>query len=554
MKLAESLDQALKLLNTHQYQKGQLLLEKVLAEHPDEQNIHKLLVKIGFTTKNYQLVEKHLKSLLRLSPSNLGYIDPLVELFSFQKRWKDIAALYESLAKTKPDDSTFRFNCAYYLKLAGEYQTALSYYAQTLDMNISDAYEVYLNMANIYSDYTSEPDKAIELLLTAIDKFPNQDSLFYNLANVYEQLGDKPKALTYFQQAFRLNPSNYNALARQADINKITDKNDELIVSLKTILESTSVANDEKVNVAYALGKAYDDCKEYDLAQSYYQQANKLDSQNLPSYDAKSVEQLVDNIIATFDEDFFKTLSIESCDVEAPPVFICGMFRSGSTLCEQILSAHSEISIGGEQEFFHRIVVSNFSHFPLDVSKRIKTEAPNLLNQYLNEIGKFYKKGRQLTDKRPDNFLYLGLIKALMPKAKIIWTKRNILDNCLSVYFLRLGSSMPYATNIKNILHFYRQQERLMNHWKSVFADDVYELSYDSLIDSPESNMQGLLSFLGLDWQDGCLNFHNVDSQVKTASVWQVRQPLYKTSSGRWKHYRSLLSDSKEYNALVSAE
>ena len=149
--------------------------------------------------------------------------------------------------------------------------------------------------------------------------------------------------------------------------------------------------------------------------------------------------------------------------MEDIPIFICGMFRSGSTLCEQILASHSGVSTGGEQEFFHRTIVNNYPNFPFGVTDSLKSKGEGVLGDYLDEIKSFQKKDTQLTDKRPDNFLYLGLIKALMPNAKVIWTKRAMLDNCLSVYFLRLGASMSYATNIENIIHFINKQGAVSN-------------------------------------------------------------------------------------------
>ena len=217
------------------------------------------------------------------------------------------------------------------------------------------------------------------------------------------------------------------------------------------------------------------------------------------------------------------------------------MFRSGSTLCEQILAGHSQISIGGEQEFFHRSIVNNWTEYPSNVNEYLTSNKVQLLNEYLKEINQFRTNGSQLTDKRPDNFLYLGVIKTLMPQAKIIWTQRTMLDNCLSIFFMRLGASMSYATKLENTIHFYQQQERLMNHWKILFPNDIYEFNYDELIEQPESNIKKLLAFIDLPWEKSCLEFHKVENQVKTASVWQVRQPLYKKSSGRWEHYQQSL-------------
>lgn len=543
MKQELSINHALTLLNSNKEEQGKEIIKQILKVDPRDINAHQIMVKLGFKNKDHVLAEHHLLALRALQPSSNHYLQPLIELYSFQKRWGDLSALYLDLAQQQPSNATHQFNCGYYLKLSGKFEQAIKYYNQALAIGISDAYEVYLNIAIIYSEHLSEPEKAVQLLSHGIEKYPEQDSLKYNLANVYEQLGNKELAFSMFQSAYSQNPLNVDALARQADIYKTSTKDDELIAAMESCFKSTQVDILNKTNVAYALGKAYDDCHEYQLAAKYYQKANELDQTGLPLYEPLKYEQYIDDIINTFNVNWFKELDAtqDQATIQSP-IFICGMFRSGSTLCEQILASHSDISAGGEQEFFHRAIINHFPDFPANIMDKFDHDKKQLLSDYIKEIGKFKTENNLLTDKRPDNFLYLGLIKSLMPNAKIVWTKRFIFDNCLSVFFLRLGASMPYSTKIENILHFYRQQERLMNHWITLFGDDIFIFDYDELINDPETNISQLLSFVDLPWQDNCLHFHQVKNQVKTASVWQVRQPLYKASSGRWKNYQQYFS------------
>ena len=542
MKQDLSIKHALSLLNSNKQEEGLKVLKQLIKDDPSDINAHQVMVKIGFKNKDHALAENHLLALRTLQPSSNHYLQPLIELYSYQKRWGDLSSLFLELALKQPSNATTQFNCGYYLKLAGKFDEAIKFYKQALALGISDAYEVYLNIAIIYSEHLSEPEKSIEFLSTAIEKYPNQDSLKYNLANVYEQLGNKELAFSMFQSAFSQNPSNFDALARQADIYNIKTKDDEIVNAMESIFNSNQIEDKDKVNIAYSLGKAHDDCQEYQLAAKYYQKANELDQKGLPIYNPVKYEQYIDKIINTFNESWFeKAKSDPITTLVKAPVFICGMFRSGSTLCEQILASHSGISAGGEQEFFHRSIINHFPDFPQNIKSKFDSQKELLLADYIKEVSQFKSADNQLTDKRPDNFLYLGLIKTLMPNAKIIWTKRFVFDNCLSVFFLRLGASMSYATKIENILHFYKQQERLMNHWAALFGDDIFPFDYDELIREPESKISQLLDFVDLPWEDNCLNFHKSKNQVKTASVWQVRQPLYKGSSGRWKNYQQHL-------------
>lgn len=539
MKQELSINHAITLLNSNNQQAGIKIIEEILKCEPNNVTAHQVMVKFSFQHKNHDLAEKHLLALRKIKPSADSYLQPLIELYNFQKRWPDLAIIYKELALKQPKNADHHFNCGYYLKLCGEFTEAIEHYNQALSLDVSDAYEVYLNIAIIYSEHLSAPEKAIELLLIAIEKYPNQDSLKYNLANVYEQLGNKALAFSMFQNAFIQNPKNVDALARQADIYKIKSKEDEIVLAMKEVFYSKKFADKEKVNIAYALGKAHDDCQEYQLAASFYQKANTLDQAYLPRYEPEKYEQYIESIIAYFNQAWFNKVTKHSAKItEESPLFICGMFRSGSTLCEQILASHSKVSSGGEQEFFHRSILHHFPDFPKDLPEKFESLSGKLLSDYRQEVSEFKSEGKLLTDKRPDNFLYLGLIKALMPEAKIIWTKRFIFDNCLSVFFLRLGPSMSYATKIENTIHFYKQQEKLMNHWLTLFGDDILPFNYDDLISDPESNIRKLLAFAELSWESSCLNFHQSENQVKTASVWQVRQPLYKGSSGRWKNYQ----------------
>jgi hypothetical protein len=150
-----------------------------------------------------------------------------------------------------------------------------------------------------------------------------------------------------------------------------------------------------------------------------------------------------------------------------------------------------------------------------------------------------------VTDKRPENFLHIGLIKTIFPSAKIVHTRRNRLDNLLSLYFLHVDPAQAYALDLEDAAHWYGQYRRLMDHWKTLYPDDILDVDYDELVREPNPALERMFGFLALDWEDDLLDFHRTDSPVKTASVWQVRQPLHARSSGRWRNY------SKQLNKLV---
>jgi hypothetical protein len=180
--------------------------------------------------------------------------------------------------------------------------------------------------------------------------------------------------------------------------------------------------------------------------------------------------------------------------------------------------------------------------FPAALDALDGAHSAALAARYETQRTAAFPQGGVLTDKRPDNFLYLGVARALFPDARIVHTRRQPLDNCLSVWFLHLDHGMPYATDLLDIAHYLLQQRRLMAHWDRLFGEAVHTLDYDALVQAPREALAALLNHCGLPWHEGCLDFHATAGAVRTASVWQVRRPLYQSASGRWRQYAAHLA------------
>jgi hypothetical protein len=225
------------------------------------------------------------------------------------------------------------------------------------------------------------------------------------------------------------------------------------------------------------------------------------------------------------------------------------MFRSGSTLLEQMLAGHPQITAGGELDFLPHIAQTALAPFPESIASAPPQRLQALAAQYLNRLAELFPGAAYVTDKRPDNFLYIGLIKRMFPDAKIVHTTRDPLDNCLSIFFLHLDQRMSYALDLMDIGHHYRQYLRLMAHWKSLFAADIIDIHYDALVREPKPVAERLLAFLDLEWNEQCLAVPPTGRAIKTASVWQVREPLHVRSSGRARHYARELGELRDYLA-----
>ena len=223
------------------------------------------------------------------------------------------------------------------------------------------------------------------------------------------------------------------------------------------------------------------------------------------------------------------------------------MFRSGSTLAEQILAAHSRVAAGGELAFLPSLVRTELAPFPATMPGVTQAQLEQLAARYLDMLARLFPHGERVTDKRPDNFLYIGLIKSLFPDARIVHTVRDPLDNCLSIYFLHLDHGMSYALDLADIAHYYVQYRRLMAHWKTLYGADIFDLDYDALVREPRPAIERLTRFCGLEWEEACLSFEQAARAVKTASVWQVRERLYQRSSGRWRNYAAHIAPLQAY-------
>jgi hypothetical protein len=217
------------------------------------------------------------------------------------------------------------------------------------------------------------------------------------------------------------------------------------------------------------------------------------------------------------------------------------MFRSGSTLVERVLEGHPRVSAGGELPFLPALVQRALQPFPESVQKRSAEDFAQIASAYAQSVAGVFANADIVTDKRPDNFLLIGLIKTLYPDAKFVHSVREALDNCLSIFFLHLDQSLAYALDLEDIGHYYRQYQRLMAHWKQCYRDDIFDFDYDAFVEAPEATLRGLLKFLNLEWDESLLRLDQRSSAVKTASVWQVREGVYQRSSGRWRNYASQL-------------
>jgi tetratricopeptide (TPR) repeat protein len=476
--------------------------------------------------------------------------------FHRQGRYRDAIDAYRRLLVLQPELTDCWYDLGYLLKAEGEYDAALEAYGEALARGVKAPEEVHLNRAVIYADHLRRDEAAEWELRAALGIDPEYLPALLNLGNLQEERGQREEALATYDRLLAAKPGalrgdrrealRSEALARLAHLRPPAAPDDPLLGQLEAAAANVALDHVTRANLLFALGRACDKLARYDEAFSAFAAANRHARLTGPTYSRVQARRLVDALIRAS----LPSPSADGADTAGGPVqplFICGMFRSGSTLVEQVLAAHPGVTAGGELDFLPRLVRGPLAPFPAALKTLDAQRSAALAADYRAYLERLFPtahaSGTLITDKRPDNFLLIGVIKQLFPEAKIIHTVRQPLDNCFSIFMQHLDQrAMSYSSDLANVGHYYGQYRRLMAHWQRLYGDSILDFDYDEFVREPRPALERLLAFLGLPWDERCLDFHRLDNTVKTASYWQVRRPLYGEASGRWRNYRAHLA------------
>ncbi len=394
-------------------------------------------------------------------------------------------------------------------------------------------------------EQAGKTEQAVSAYQRVLTDNPQMFVARYLLANLLKAQGKLSEAVALYEQIMQQQPRYTQAHFTYSGLHKYRDINDPHIGLMLGLYQKKNLTAENRIHLAFALAKAFEDFGDYPQAFRYLEEGNALRYRTF-EYAIDGDEALINNIIRTFTAEALSRVRIHAEESDRP-IFIVGMPRSGTSLVEKILASHSGVYGAGELDYLFALGVN---HFLSDSGQRLFRPLEYYSNDTFEAVGRTYlekinlldDQASRITDKLPMNFMMIGLVKIALPNARIIHCVRDARDTCLSIYKQNFNTgNYRFAYDLKTVAQFYKLYRRLMEHWRQVMPGAIYDIEYESLTHNPEQEIRKLLSACDLEWQDECLHFDQSEGLVKTASFYQVRQPMYTSSVQLWERYREFL-------------
>lgn len=392
-------------------------------------------------------------------------------------------------------------------------------------------------------------DDALSAAHAAVAEYPNNPDVHAMLATLLSEAGQSTEAVTHNLRVIELCPSTVGAWSSVTANKKFTPEDVAMIDRMNADLERPNLTPRDRLALHFALGKAYDDVGNYEAAMRNFEAGNRFRA-IAGRLDRAELTETIDKAIQATPPDYRDRLPDSGVE-EATPILIVGMPRSGSTLTEQILSRHPDVAAGGELDFWRERVTSRKDAWRVDLTE---DAALRLADEYMATLRKVAPQARRVTDKALNNFIGLGVIHRVVPNATIIHCRRHPIDTALSIFSTNFLTNYSYAADRSDLVFFTRQYQRLMDHWREVLPPHrLIEVDYEALVADPEPQSRRLIAACGLEWSEACLTPHLNARNIKTASLWQARQPIYRTSVERWRRYEPWLGELRELSPGADA-
>ena len=497
-------------LHASRYRKAEDAFKKVLKE--DDKNIDALRFMgiLAFKSGNHDIAEKMLVRALMLDPTYSLVWANLAQVYSVTGQLDKAEKSFKNILNMEPNNGL----------IWAEYGTVLTKLA-----NYKDGKEAYLK---------------------ALDFKPDSPRVHLSLGHVYKTMGEIDKSIDSYKNTISQNKLSGEAYWSLANLKTYSFSENEIKEMEQTLKEDMSDV--ERSQMHFALGKALEANRDFDNSFQNYFKGNRIKKEQI-KYSSKDTTDNTKRTLRFFNFENIKNIA-ESSTNDRDPIFVLGMPRSGSTLIDQIISSHSKVD--GTQE------LPNIIKIAAELNANNKNSYPEILNEFndneLSDLGKKYLSETSwarddapfFIDKMPNNFIHIGLIKTILPNAKIVDTRRDAMDTCFSCYKQFFARGQLFTYSLEDLGNYYTDYIRAMNHWDNVFGKDIFTVHYDNVINNTEETIKELIDYCELPFEKQCLEFYKSSRPVKTPSAEQVRQPIYKSGLNYWKNYEKHLNPLKK--------
>lgn len=493
------------LLNTHgKFDEAAAAARHAIELNPKLIDAYLNLAEVEVARLRYADALRCLDILYGFAPQHIGGLTARAQIFKKIERNEEALAWANRAVMLAPDHANAQHTLGQVLQALGRHEDALCAY-----------------------------DKA-----AALPGGVAEDALLARAA-LFMESGRSEDAITAFDQVLQQFPGSIRVLTARNDAKVYHAADPDIALLEAALVQSGSLSLADRMAVHFALGKAYLDTNNSEHAFHHLHAANRLKRSTF-SYDSAATRLWMESIATNF-ASALKAMEGAGGAASDLPVFIVGMPRSGTTLVEQILASHPQVHGAGELSAL-RLSIEAAGKFPQDIAAMPRDKMRAIGQDYLARVAPLAQGKDRLVDKMPANFLYAGLIPVILSGARIIHCRRDPVDTCLSCYSKHFVGEQLFTYDLTELGEFHRAYQILMSQLRQVLpADRFIEVDYEAVVDDLEGEAKRLIAFVDLPWDDACLQFHKTRRVVRTASVNQVRQPIYRTSKGRWQKHAAYL-------------
>lgn len=510
---ADDIERALEFERNDDPRSAEMIYREILKKQPNHVEAARLLAGIAVANKHFREAEILLKRVVRNAPA---YTRAWVDLVNVQRElqlFSDAVASAEKVLILEPDKAESHMVYASAIGMLGNHEEAIAAYGKALQI---------------------DPDRA---------------GAVCGMAHHQKTIGQRDGAIESYRRAIAIKPDHAEAYWSLANLKTFRFEDAE-VEAMQIFLEDESLPDESRSQLHNALGMHFEARKDYERAFSHFRDCNKC-RRNLETYDPVDTEDTYGRIIEVFTPDFIEKhqRAPDSEDSPVTPILIVGLPRSGSTLIEQILASHSQVDGTHELSDLQRTIqemrrtARRRERFPEALASLSTDEWRQIGRQYVERTRIHRGAAPYFVDKNPNNFVYAGVLRIALPNAKIIDARRHPLDSCLGSYKQLFASGQPFTYDLTELGEYYLQYRRLMEHWRRVLPGFVLDVHYENVVRDLDAQVRRMLDFCDLPFEEACLNFHETERAVKTASSEQVRQPLYASSVNLWRKYEAQLDE-----------